>query len=299
MIYQAKELSSTRASRTSRRRSGVSAAFDTSHIGTCTRHGIAPLPGRRGAKAKINQDRGLVCWPFNGSTAQALFCVFDGHGRRGEKVSEYCMRTLPGLLEAQPESLISHPADHIAKQVVAIDTMLFDGDLRDVAHDAGTTATVVYLHGNACWVACSGDSRAVLGSLRSGEIVGTDLCKDHKPDDPIEIARIRAAGGRTTPAGRNGSPARLWNAEGSCGLAMSRSVGDHSMRGSGHIPDPELHEHTLAPSEGSADGDCFVIVASDGVWEFITSQEACEIVHGVSDATKACEKLVLESEKRW
>jgi len=299
VIYQSKELTSGRDSRLSRRRSGVSAAFDTSHIGTCTRHGIAPLPGRRGAKAKINQDRGLVCWPFNGSTAQALLCVFDGHGRHGERISEYCMRTLPGLLEAQPTVLTSRPAEHLAEQVIEMDSMLGAGELEHVAKGAGTTATAVYMRGDTCWVACSGDSRAVLGSRKGGSIVGTDLSKDHKPDDPIERARIEAAGGEVTEQGANGAPARLWAPDGSCGLAMSRSVGDFSLRGHGHVPDPDVQEFQITPAEGSADGDCFVIVASDGIWEFITSQEACEIVSTISDATAACEKLVMVAENRW
>ena len=46
-----------------------STPFDRARIGTHTRHGI--MPGPRGfSAAKINQDRGVVCWPFNGSYNQ-------------------------------------------------------------------------------------------------------------------------------------------------------------------------------------------------------------------------------------
>ncbi len=90
--YQSKELVSNRASRRS------STPFDRARIGTHTRHGI--MPGPRGfSAAKINQDRGVVCWPFNGSYNQALLCVFDGHGSKGERASEFCMKTIPELLE--------------------------------------------------------------------------------------------------------------------------------------------------------------------------------------------------------
>ena len=92
--YQSKELSS-RGSSASRR---SSTPFDRARIGTHTRHGI--MPGPRGfSAAKINQDRGVVCWPFNGSYNQALLCVFDGHGSKGERASEFCMKTVPELLE--------------------------------------------------------------------------------------------------------------------------------------------------------------------------------------------------------
>jgi len=42
-----------------------------------------------------------------------------------------------------------------------------------------------------------------------------------------------------------------------------------------------------------------VIVASDGVWEFIETQECAEMVAGVADATLACEQLVQEAADRW
>jgi hypothetical protein len=75
--------------------------FSTKQIGTLTRHGIAPTRGASGvtSKAKINQDRGLVCWPFNGSYDQALLCIFDGHGMQGERISQWCMDQIPGRLE--------------------------------------------------------------------------------------------------------------------------------------------------------------------------------------------------------
>lgn len=40
------------------------------------------------------------------------------------------------------------------------------------------------------------------------------------------------------------------------------------------IADPELTATELGPQHG------FVVLASDGVWEFITSQQAVELVRG-------------------
>ena len=47
------------------------------------------------------------------------------------------------------------------------------------------------------------------------------------------------------------------------------------------------------------DHDSFVIVASDGVWEFITSQEACDLVAQYESATDACTALVQEAAACW
>ena len=61
----------------------TSAVFDDTRVGTFTQHGLAPTA--EASTAKINQDRGCVCFPFGSDSAtkpMALFCVFDGHGAR-------------------------------------------------------------------------------------------------------------------------------------------------------------------------------------------------------------------------
>lgn len=52
------------------------------------------------------------------------------------------------------------------------------------------------------------------------------------------------------------------------------------------------------------DNDCFMVMASDGVWEFISSQEAVEIVQACLDdpdcvVPDACQELIEESASRW
>ena len=42
-----------------------------------------------------------------------------------------------------------------------------------------------------------------------------------------------------------------------------------------------------------------MIVASDGVWEVLSSQEAVDIVKEFDNATTACRKLVREAVVRW
>ena len=106
-------------------------------------------------------------------------------------------------------------------------------------------------------------------------MVALDLTNDHKPDLPEEKKRILAAGGTVTPAGPDGRPSRMY-ANGHVGLAMSRSLGDGLCKDYGCIPDPEIQHFSLKlPPKAGPQGeevDSFLIVASDGVWEFITSQ---------------------------
>jgi len=91
----------------------------------------------------------------------------------------------------------------------------------------------------------------------------------------------------------------VW-AHGRIGLAMSRSIGDGECKSVGVIPDPEVSRFTISPATtAGGDGDLFVIVASDGVWEFIESQEACQLVAKHKNATDACSSLVHEAAARW
>ena len=240
-----------------------------------------------------------MCWPFNGSYNQALLCVFDGHGSKGERASEFCMKTIPELLEAESLTLRQDPKAVLTSSVIKADQLLLNSpELGRLAMTCGTTSTVCYFQGKECWTACSGDSRAVKGQRRNGDITAEDLSVDHKPDLPEERKRILARGG-TVSEGGAGRPARVW-AHGRIGLAMSRSLGDGECKGVGVIPDPEVLHSTLSPpTVDGGDGDLFVIVASDGVWEFIESAEACQLVHKHKNATDACSALVLEAAQRW
>jgi len=291
--YTAKELSGRGSSG---RRS--STPFDRARIGTHTRHGL--MPGPRGfSAAKINQDRGVVCWPFNGSYNQALLCIFDGHGSKGERASEFCMKTVPELLELEGPKLRADPPAALTKCVCKTDELLLgDHELGRLAMTCGTTSTVVYFHGTDCYTACSGDSRAVKGIRRGGTVVAEDLSVDHKPDMPEERKRIVANGGTVSDGGA-GRPSRVW-AHGRIGLAMSRSLGDGECKHVGVIPNPEVrHSAITPPAAEGGDGDLFVIVASDGVWEFISSDEACTIIAKHKNASEACSALVLEAALRW
>ena len=169
-----------------------------------------------------------------------------------------------------------------------------------ISNSAESTSCVLYFRGEELWVACSGDSRAIMGRRSDGKVSAVELSIDHKPDLPDERRRIERAGGVISAAGPNGlPPSRVW-VNGRVGLAMSRSIGDGEAKGHGVIPDPEFKQLTLSPAPNlAADGDAFVVVASDGIWEFVSSQQACDVIDGHTSARAACEALVKLAEQRW
>jgi len=59
------------------------------------------------------------------------------------------------------------------------------------------------------------------------------------------------------------------------------------------IPNPDVRVHTIHPS------DRFFILATDGVWEFISSDEAVSIVAKSYSPEEACEALAKSARKRW
>ena len=77
---------------------------------------------------------------------------------------------------------------------------------------------------------------------------------------------------------------------------MSRSFGDDIVRPVGVIGDPEIREIELLEQ------DKFVIMASDGVWEFMSNREVIDIIIPFweqNNPQKACEAVERESLKRW
>eukprot|EP00984_Skeletonema_dohrnii_P005008 scaffold1769_cov132-Skeletonema_dohrnii-CCMP3373.AAC.25 len=182
---------------------------------------------------------------------------------------------------------------------------------------SGTTACVVLKRHQKLYVANSGDSRAVLArrtssggdSQKDGEEQNNEqsfttipLSIDQNPDSPGEKERILDSGGYVSPPPEPGLTARVWLDPNmtQIGLAMARSIGDHAVKGVGVIAEPVVSVHTI-----DEELDEFVIIATDGVWEFISSEDAVDIVGkclydgGKKDASEACEALIKAATAKW
>lgn len=140
-----------------------------------------------------------------------------------------------------------------------------DGDILG-STSSGSTAVVGLRTNHTLYVAHAGDSRAVLCSGGAAE----QLTEDHKPSLPREAARITARGGvidyRTDRVVSRRSR-----------LNMSRALGDPS-----HKTGPVGQQVVEArPDVGVVDlrpADEFVILATDGLWDYVGNQEACTLV---------------------
>jgi len=135
------------------------------------------------------------------------------------------------------------------------------------------------------YVANAGDSRCVI--CRDGEAL--ELSLDHKPEDQPEMERIVKAGGKVTADGRvNG------------GLNLSRALGDHAYKQNTTLPAPEQMISALPDVRHIAiepERDEFMILACDGIWNFMSSQEVVKFVRlrlanvQQGNISKICEEL--------
>lgn len=131
--------------------------------------------------------------------------------------------------------------------------------------DSGTTAVVALIRGKQLIVANAGDSRCVVSER--GKAV--DMSYDHKPEDEVELARIKNAGGKVTMDGRvNG------------GLNLSRAIGDHFYKRNKSLP-PEEQMISAMPDVKvltlNEDHD-FMVIACDGIWNVLSSQEVVDFI---------------------
>lgn len=236
-------------------------------------------------------------------TRRSFSYLIPGHGQGGELVSQYALHEIQSRLEKRPEF-------HSDLEKAFIETFLaVDGDLKNEAIIeplyAGTTACVALLRDKVITCANAGDSRAVIArrkkNLNCRDNIGLyeaiDLTVDQNPDLPAERQRIESMGGFVSPPPEPGLSARVWLDEGfsQIGLAMARSIGDHAVAQVGVIPTPVVSTHTVGGD------DEFLIIATDGVWEFISSEAAVEIVGSnlSRGATKATQSLIEAAAARW
>lgn len=164
----------------------------------------------------------------------------------------------------------------------------FLNQMQEPGYDSGATAVVCFMKWGdngklSLYVANAGDSRCVV--CREGKAV--DMSHDHKPELEEEAQRIVNAGGKVTEDGRvNG------------GLNLSRALGDHSYKTNEELaaeeqmisPLPSVEQIVLEPGK-----DKFVVLACDGIWNSMGSQEVVDFVgerlQKKENLSKICEQV--------
>eukprot|EP00571_Detonula_confervacea_P006864 CAMPEP_0172316432 /NCGR_PEP_ID=MMETSP1058-20130122/28156_1 /TAXON_ID=83371 /ORGANISM="Detonula confervacea, Strain CCMP 353" /LENGTH=755 /DNA_ID=CAMNT_0013030733 /DNA_START=57 /DNA_END=2324 /DNA_ORIENTATION=- len=91
-----------------------------------------------------------------------------------------------------------------------------------------------------------------------------------------------------------GDPPRVWSPHGDYpGTAFTRSIGDAIAEELGVVSEPELLTREITPE------DKIIVLASDGVFEFLTNQSVIDICAKFTDPLEACRAVVAESYELW
>lgn len=237
---------------------------------------------------KANQDSFCIHTPFGSNPDDNFFGVFDGHGEFGAPCSQFVKRKLC-------ENLLRNSKFHVdAVEACNSGFLTTNSQLHDDTLDdsmSGTTAITVLVRGRTIYVANSGDSRAVIAERRGEELVAVDLSIDQTPFRADELERVKLCGARVltldqieglknpnvqcwgTEEGDDGDPPRLWVPHGMYpGTAFTRSIGDSIAETIGVVANPEIVVLELTANHH------FFVLASDGVFEFLSSQTVVDMV---------------------
>jgi RNA polymerase II C-terminal domain phosphatase-like 3/4 len=165
----------------------------------------------------------------------------------------------------------------------------------------------------------SSNSKQIVGS-----IVAIPLTEDHRPERKSERERILSAGGRVGRAATDAKgfpigPLRVFRKDTWVpGLAITRAIGDHIAADAGVIPTPEVrhvpldwrHHHqsdesspadgySTTTTTGTTGGRHVLVLASDGVWEWLSSSEVVKIAAEQETAAAAAAAVVEAARKEW
>ncbi|KAK1387660.1 Protein-serine/threonine phosphatase [Heracleum sosnowskyi] len=256
---------------------------------------------------KENQDTFCVRTCMQGNPNVHFFGVFDGHGQTGGQCANFVKRRLVENL-LQESTLVDDPIKAYNAAFLATNEELHDCEIDDSM--SGTTAITVLVVGDRLFVANVGDSRAVIAVKKGDQLVAEDLSCDQTPFRKDECERVKLEGARVLSVDQveglkdptiqtwgdeeteGSDPPRLWVQNAMYpGTAFTRSVGDSLAEKIGVFAVPEIKMVKLTPDHQ------FFVVASDGVFEFLSSQTVVNMVD--RNRQDACYTIARESYKLW
>jgi len=256
---------------------------------------------------KINQDNYFVFRNFVNNVNYIFMAVCDGHGSVGQEISNFLKENLPidlnhALKNKNKDILTDDISDIITDIFIQENNKLISNEMINSMLSGSTCVSTIYTPIKLI-TANVGDSRIILGKFYSNlnKWISIDVTRDHKPSLPDEEKRILDRGGRIEPMRDEDNtfigPPRVWLKEQDYpGLAMSRSFGDRVAHSVGVSEEPEIKEYTFCKE------DKFFVVASDGLFEFISSHDIVEIIKDFylsGDIVGCCEYLYKLSRDKW
>ncbi len=207
-----------------------------------------------------------------------FFAIFDGHG--GRAVVEFLKKSLIDKISSHLRSR-ARPLDAIQLSLTDLDNEMSKSKKY---FDCGSTVAAVMIKNNQnnssreLFASNVGDSRIIMAEFdpSSGSLKANRLSRDHRPNSPSEIERIRkCAGSGSIIRGRVGGV-----------LSLSRALGDHSLKSFGISSLAHQRQLVLDPAIHK-----FLILACDGFTDVVEDSEAVALVAGMENSSRMAEIL--------
>ncbi|VEV58853.1 protein phosphatase PPM6, putative [Plasmodium vinckei vinckei] len=240
-----------------------------------------------------------------------LIMVFDGHGPSGHDISNFSHVVLPLIFSYNIERIFENPVRtmktifymincYLVNYSYCINNNINPININFIDYNlSGTTCTIILYNflTKKIYSAHTGDSRAVMGKhdAKTNTYKAYNITEDHKPSLKLEKDRIQAFGGEVKKLQGDVSYRVFVKNEMYPGLAMSRAIGDITSSFIGVTCEPTIKIFD------KTDEDKFIIVATDGIWEFISSEECVQMVarKRKKKVHVAMEEIIKESWRRW
>ena len=230
-------------------------------------YGVCDSIGRR----SYMEDRHVAVGELGGKVDASLYAVFDGHG--GCRAAEFCRQHLASRITSH-SAFPPNPKEALTAGFLRTDREFLDAARSSLQPwEDGTTVLVSLILGTQLWVAHAGDSRAI--AVKADGRVRV-LTEDHKPNRRDEHDRIRRLGGSVSHYG-------VWRVQGV--LAVSRAIGDRVLKPFVSA-EPEVMAYDPEPD------DIFLVLATDGLWDVVSNDQAGQLLVGVKDPSRAARILV-------
>jgi len=208
------------------------------------------------------------------ANSNTFFAVYDGHG--GGTVAKFAGQNVHKRLVTEEAYQQKQYKEALKRAFMGTDEDLLANPTHARDPSGCTAVAALITPDGEIYVANAGDSRSVIGV--KGEV--KDLSQDHKPTNFVEKERIQGAGGYVEYGRVNGN------------LALSRAIGDFEFKKNYSLTpekqiitsDPDVSIHQIS------DEDEFFVLACDGIWDCLTSQQVVDFVrYQVSDGKELSE----------
>jgi serine/threonine protein phosphatase PrpC len=266
------------------------------------------LPGYDPHQTVFKACQDLCFFSTNGTST--ILGLFDGNGKYGEEISQLCVNETDEYFNVHMVEYEKNPVEFLYAVLKLINDKITDCGI-DILN-SGCSCVIALINSDTLYIANIGNSHAIIGTYNQslakpsrGSVFSEDkqflleiskkrqsflkkqpvchkLTCDHTTDNQEEFIRVLKCGGRIQQKvdefGNSHGPYYVWkNYSNIPGLKITRSIGNTIAQDIGIINTPHIAQHKLGIH------DEFLILASEGIWSVMKSQDVANFVDNYKD----------------